>query len=505
MLTVESRETATATADRDMGRGPARFADRLEDAAVLSLDLDGHVTRWNSGAERTFGPVPAGISVRDRSFLFTAAEVAAGRPRRALQTALAKGHCQIAGWRGRANGPRFWAEIMISALRDDSQRVVGFLALVHDMTERKRRVDRLRAALDISQAILGGIPPEQVLQLIVRRARALLQSDGAQVTMRTPGSDELLISVAEGWNARVLMGTNLRPSRSLIGLTGESGRSHAVEDVARVPGDSRSARGPMRLGPTLAVPLAGKSRRFGTLAVYNRVGGPPFRPQDLGDLRLLASHAVLAMHHAAGRRDWRQLVVEEQARIWHVFQNGAIQSLDQVARGLAVATGHCRDHALREQLSSCVATVEGVIQDVRNHVLGLPPGILDGRRLDDALILLARDLEMRTGLATIVEMEAEAAERLAAQAGDVVQLVREALSNVGRHAHARRCRLNLHVDHGRACLEIEDDGVGFAASQLPAPGHGLSSLRERVTRLGGQLQIDSAPQAGTTLRIAIPV
>lgn len=505
MLTVERRETVPAGLGRTEDPGPGRPVARFADAAVLNLDLEGHVTEWNSIAEQSFGIASAGPSVLDRPMLFTAAEIAAGRPERVLQTALVKGRCQVAGWRTGADGHRFWAEILISPLVDDCGRATGFAALVRDTTDRKRHLDRLRAALGISHAVLGGIQPEQVLRLVVRRARALLQADGAHVMVRAPGSDDLLISVAEGWNARLLRGTNVPCRWSPVGLVVEPGRGQVTDSISLPIRRSRSSSGAARLGPTLAVPLARAKQRTGTLVVYNRVGGPAFCRRDLSDLRRLASYTVLALHHSEAWRDQRRQVTEEQARLWRVLQAGAMQSLDHVARGLASATGCCQDRSLREQLAGCIATVESVVHDVRNHVLGLPPSILEGRGLDNALLLLAGDLELRTGLATIAELEAEAVERLTARAGDVVQLVREGLSNVARHSHARCCRLSLHVRGDRAWLQIEDDGVGFVPDRVLARGHGLSTLRERVARMGGQLHIESVPKAGTRLQIAIPV
>lgn len=509
MLTVESRETDAAGAGQSEDHQPIRLLDGFEDAAVLQLDLDGRVQTWNGGAERTLGwSAAGGPSARDRRLPFTAAEIAAGRPQRALRAALRNGRCQIAGWRVRADGSRFWAQILIRPRFDHGQRAVGFVALVHDLTSYQRRVHRLRTGIELSHAILRGIRFEQVVRLVARRARALIQSDGAQVTVREPGTDGGPVSVAVGWNARLLGGSNGPADRSLADLVTESGCSQIVNDASWAVSFRSSQAGAASLGPALGVPLGPERARVGVLAVYNRVGGPAFRPQDLADLCLFASEAAPAMHLCRGSNDWGRLVAEERARLWHVFQCGAIQSLDHIARGLADAASDAAsrcDKASHEQLTSCAGTVEGVIQDVRNHVLALRPSILEGRRLDDALRLLARDVELRSGVATYVDMEAEAAERLTARAADVVQLVREALSNAERHAHARCCRLRLRAEKGKALLDIEDDGVGFELGRVRDHGHGLSSLRERVARMGGRLQIESAPHAGTALRIAIPV
>jgi signal transduction histidine kinase len=96
------------------------------------------------------------------------------------------------------------------------------------------------------------------------------------------------------------------------------------------------------------------------------------------------------------------------------------------------------------------------------------------------------------------------AAELASQAGDVVQLAREALSNVSRHAEAATCRVSLYRDEDGGVLEVDDDGRGFDPTRTTAAGQGLRNLRERAERLGGQAEIDSAPGQGTRIRVIIP-
>ena len=92
---------------------------------------------------------------------------------------------------------------------------------------------------------------------------------------------------------------------------------------------------------------------------------------------------------------------------------------------------------------------------------------------------------------------------LASRAGDVVQLVREALSNVGRHGAATTCRVSLRAGDAGLFLEIDDDGQGFDVD-MTTWGMGLSNLRERVESLGGVLQVESTPGEGTTVRATFP-
>ncbi len=86
----------------------------------------------------------------------------------------------------------------------------------------------------------------------------------------------------------------------------------------------------------------------------------------------------------------------------------------------------------------------------------------------------------------------------------MVQLAREALSNVSRHAQAATCRVSLYADQDGAVLEVDDDGRGFDRAKATGTGQGLRNLRERAERLGGQAEIHSALGEGTRVRVTIP-
>jgi signal transduction histidine kinase len=84
------------------------------------------------------------------------------------------------------------------------------------------------------------------------------------------------------------------------------------------------------------------------------------------------------------------------------------------------------------------------------------------------------------------------------------RIAQEALHNAGRHARATRVRIGLSEDDAQIRLEVSDNGVGFD-SQGAYPGHfGLNTMRERATELGGSIEIESRPQAGTSVRAIIP-
>jgi len=101
-------------------------------------------------------------------------------------------------------------------------------------------------------------------------------------------------------------------------------------------------------------------------------------------------------------------------------------------------------------------------------------------------------------------VDAALAATLSGRSADLVQLTREALSNVTRHAHATRATVRLERQGSRAVLIVEDDGVGFQPGKNSA-GSGLRNMRERAAKLGGTLTVKSEAGKGTTLQVSFPV
>jgi GAF domain-containing protein len=98
----------------------------------------------------------------------------------------------------------------------------------------------------------------------------------------------------------------------------------------------------------------------------------------------------------------------------------------------------------------------------------------------------------------------QVAAELSGRAADVVQLTRETLSYVSRHAQAATCRVSLYLEGDDGVLEVDDDGRGFDPAGPTGTGQGLRNLRERAERLGGRAEIASHPGQGTRVRVTIP-
>jgi PAS domain S-box-containing protein len=121
-----------------------RMIEQARDYALFILDPDGRILSWNLGAERLKGYAADEIIGRHFSLFYTRDAVDSGWPAHELQVATVEGHFEDEGWRVRKDGSRFWANVVITALRDDEGRLLGFSKITRDLSERRLHEDALR-------------------------------------------------------------------------------------------------------------------------------------------------------------------------------------------------------------------------------------------------------------------------------------------------------------------------------------------------------------------------
>jgi signal transduction histidine kinase len=398
------------------------------------------------------------------------------------------------------------------AFTDEDERALVMLAgqagvaienarLFEEARDRARRLEAIR---EIATAILDGTNPDEVLGLVARHARELVGADLA--TLAVPaGPGELMVGAADGVHAEELAGTMFPIEGSVSGEVIRTGKTVALADIA---GEERVRQPALRaggMGPALFAPLAVRGTVLGTLLVANAAGGRPFRAGDVQLTETFAEQAAVAVEHARLQQELDRLaVLEDRERIAKELHDGVIQALFAVGLGLQGSTMLARDPELQRRIGGAVEELDRVIGDLRNYIFGLRPGILADRQLDQALRRLAEELEHKAGVVTVVEVDPAAAAVLAEVAAEVVQLAREAMSNVSRHAQATTCRVSLFRDQDVAVLEVDDDGRGFDPAHATGAGLGLRNLGERAAALGGRAEIHSVPGDGTKVRVTIP-
>jgi signal transduction histidine kinase len=160
-----------------------------------------------------------------------------------------------------------------------------------------------------------------------------------------------------------------------------------------------------------------------------------------------------------------------------------------------------------ERAAERLATIEQVarenLAEARALVAAFAPVDLEGTTLIEAVRRLTTRFAEQTGLMVSVEVDDHTAWLDRAREVVLVRAVQESLTNVHRHAAARRVLVRLSAEDGGARLEVGDDGIGFAAGD-DAKGFGLAGMRGRVAQVGGQMEVDSTPGVGTQVVIRVP-
>jgi two-component system CheB/CheR fusion protein len=155
--------------------------DGVKDYAIFMLAPDGTIATWNSGAERLKGYRAEEIVGQPVSTFYAPEDVAAGRPAKNLEAAARRGKTEDEGWRVRKDGTRFWANVVITAIRDDSGRLRGFAKVARDITERMRsqevlethrRVCENTAVLQHPQGLAWQAQPRCPCDLVFLHAKA---------------------------------------------------------------------------------------------------------------------------------------------------------------------------------------------------------------------------------------------------------------------------------------------------------------------------------------------
>src|ERR1700674_2261750 len=255
----------------------------------------------------------------------------------------------------------------------------------------------------------------------------------------------------------------------------------------------------------VSLPLMHHGAAIGALNAYYPSGQRP--PEiDMSFLRAMADQATSAVDYARLLRASREKVaLEERQRLARDLHDSVSQAVYGIALGArsAMELLAADPSQVREPLEYVLRLSEAALAEMRALIFELRPEALEREGLTGALKHHTAVLRARHGIAVEESLTGEPAMSWESKQA-LYRIAQEALHNAGRHARATRVRIGLSEEDAQIRLEVSDNGVGFD-SQGTYPGHfGLNTMRERANELGGSLEIESRPQAGTSVRAVIP-
>ncbi len=389
-------------------------------------------------------------------------------------------------------------------------------ARLHQVSERRcRELEKalrgLEATTDVVIAIGEEISLEHVLEMIVKRGRALAHARSLVIMLR---EDHELVLAAGAGDVEGVQGIRTPIAGSTSGHVLRRGKPERIADVT-----SKLRLAPQEFGvpdphTALLVPMIHRGEALGVLAAFDRSNeGAVFTQDDEQLLQMFAASAATAVALAQGVRSDRlrsslAAADAERGRWARELHDETLQGLGGLRVLLSSALRRKDPEHTERSLREAVGHIEREIENLRTVITELRPAALDELGLRPAIEALVERHREHSGFEIDSRLTLAHPQRgIPHLDGElqttVYRLLQEALTNVVKHAQARYVRVVIEHTGQDLQIEVRDDGAGFAVD-AQTTGFGLAGMHERVSLAGGTLQIVSDTQ-GTLVRAHLPV
>jgi len=554
--------TARKLAEKALRQSEERMRlmiDSVRDYAIFMLDPTGRVASWNPGAERLKGYTGREIIGHSFERFYPEQELRAGKPRLELEIAAREGRFEEEGWRLRKDGSRFWANVVLSAVRDERGVLVGYAKVTRDLTERKRSeeavIERARQQAAVAQLGLFALEHPDLDAVIDRAVTTVRETMGTELVGVLELSEDgksLVLRAGCGLDVAAM-------GRVPIELDGvaeagytlsSAGPAHLDERRFRMGGFLDAHRGGSRV--TALIRGSDRSREaFGVIEAHSRTERA-FGEDAVNFLQSVANVIAAALERRSMEEQIRiaeQKAVEERARASQVRE--ALRERDEF---ISVAAHELRTPLTALQLK--LQTVErGLKMGTQKPAAGssVEPRLEGALRQTERLSLLVErlldvtriaagrlDLALETfDLAALVRQVADDFREPAARAGSELrlegpqalqgcwdrlrleQVLVNLLSNAVKYGAGRPISMRVERAGERIRIAVTDQGIGIAQADLPriftrfqraAPlrnygglGLGLYIAKHIVEAHGGRVEVSSRPEHGSTFVVDLPI
>jgi signal transduction histidine kinase len=387
---------------------------------------------------------------------------------------------------------------------DDEQIVVALAAAAGVAIDKarlyalaQRRYRWLTAATEITELLVGRVQRAAALELIARRAREASGADLVLILLYDEDAEALTVEMD---TSGTVTGASFEVAETGFGPA-ISGHGHLIVDRL-----DRAAPwpGPVPDRPATVVPLATADALHGLLVMVSGAddrADRAERDEDLAMLGTFAGQAALAFERALAQQEREMLVIlEDRERIARDLHDVVIQRLFATGMQLQTAARLARAD-VADRVNAAVDELDRTIRDIRSAIFELRTPVIAELRVElrEVVAAAAGQLGFAPALELAGPLDSAVGDGLRA---DAVAVLREALSNVVRHAGASAVRVAVRVAAGTLTVEVADDGTG-----VPAGVHrsGLDNLRDRAEKRGGTFEVQPNSPQGTVVTWRVPV
>jgi two-component system sensor histidine kinase DevS len=415
-------------------------------------------------------------------------------------------------------------KIGASEFNEDDEKIIQMLAayaaaaiqnarLYQHLKERDialtRRSEDLTLMNDFASTLTASLELDEILNKTLALVMNYMKVEAGEIFLLEDDRKTLRLVLHRGQAAEAFWTrTRFKVNEGFIGIVAKTGEPLVSHDLAKDLRFAREAVVKAGFCQIACIPLESTENMVGVLSVATR-SKTPVDERDIRLLTAVANWAALAIENARLHQNARRLaILEERERIGMDLHDGIIQSIFGVGLSLENISHLVKENPQKAQegIKHAIDDLNHTIRDLRAYILDLRPRQLNGEDLMAGLRRLITEYRAHTLAEAILVGPKEPLDDLPqSHALAMFHICQEALANAAKHAAAKRVDVSVWVTSDRVVMEIQDNGRGFEMKQMNSSiGHGLANMQTRARNVGGEVDISSGRNEGTTILTWVP-
>ena len=372
-----------------------------------------------------------------------------------------------------------------------------------------RRSEDLTLMNDFASTLTASLELDEILNKTLALVMNYMKVEAGEIFLLEDDRTTLRLVLHRGQAAEAFWTrTRFKVNEGFIGIVAKTGEPLVSHDLANDLRFVREAVVKAGFQQIACIPLESTENMVGVLSVATR-SKTPIDERDIRLLTAVANWAALAIENARLHQNARRLaVLEERERIGMDLHDGIIQSIFGVGLSLENISHLVKENPQKAQegIAHAIDDLNHTIRDLRAYILDLRPRQLNDENLMDGLRRLITEYRAHTLAEAVLTGPKEPLDGLQQNhALAMFHICQEALANAAKHAAAKRVDVSVWVTSDRVLMEVQDNGRGFDMKQMNSSlGHGLANMQTRARNVGGEVDISSSRNEGTTVLAWVP-